>query len=101
MEIFCLQKQLEISPSRPNMVTSLSQVFYTYQDWIETNGSANAKEFLSSAFNEYLSTQGTVLQDITDYTPELNVTAERNICTVMKMMRSMLKGCRTAQESMG
>jgi len=52
----------------------------------------NAKEFLSSAFNEYLSTQGTVLQDIPDYTPELNGTAERNIRTVMNMMRSMLKG---------
>ena len=38
----------------------------------------NAKEFLSSAFNEYLSTQGTVLQDIPAYTPELNGTAERN-----------------------
>jgi hypothetical protein len=52
----------------------------------------NSKEFLSSAFNEYLSTQGTVLQDIPDYLPELNGTAKINIRTVMNMMRSMLKG---------
>ena len=52
----------------------------------------NAKEFLSSAFNENLSTQGTVLKDIPDYTPELNGTAERDIRTIMNMMRSMLKG---------
>jgi hypothetical protein len=52
----------------------------------------NAKEFLSSAFNQYLSTQGMVLQDIPDCTPELNGNAERNIRTVMNMMRSMLKG---------
>jgi hypothetical protein len=32
------------------------------------------------------------LQDIPDYTPELNGTAERNIGTVMNMMRSMLNG---------
>ena len=51
----------------------------------------NAKEFLSSAFNQYLSTQGMVLQDIPDCTPELNGNAERNIRTVMNMMRSMLK----------
>jgi hypothetical protein len=68
------------------------------QDWNQTGKRIsylrcdNAKEFLSSAFNEYLSTQGTVLQDIRDYTPELNGTAERNIRTVMNMMRSMLKG---------
>jgi hypothetical protein len=49
------------------------------------------KEFLSSAFNEYLSTQGTVLQDILDYTPELTGVAERNILILMNMMRSMLK----------
>jgi hypothetical protein len=48
----------------------------------------NAKEFLRPAFNEYLGTQGTVLQDI----PELNGTAERNVRTVMNMMHSMLKG---------
>jgi len=52
----------------------------------------NAKEFLTSAFNENHSTQGTVLQDIPNYTPELNGTVERNIRTVMNMMRSMLKG---------
>jgi hypothetical protein len=34
-------------------------------------GCYNGKEFLSSAFKEYLSTQGTVLQDIPDYTPEI------------------------------
>jgi hypothetical protein len=60
----------------------------------------NAKEFLSSAFNEYLNTQGTVFQDIPDYTLELKGTAERNICTVMNTMRSMLEGA-VAQESMG
>jgi hypothetical protein len=52
----------------------------------------NAKKFLSSGCNEYLSTQGTVLQDIPDYTPELNGTAERNIRIVINMMRFMLKG---------
>jgi hypothetical protein len=68
------------------------------EDWNQTGKRIsylrcdNAKEFLSSAFNEYLSTQGTVLQDIPDYTPELNGTAERNTRTVMNMMRSMLKG---------
>ena len=51
----------------------------------------NAKEFLSSAFNEYLSTQGTLLQDFPDCTPELNGIAERNIRSVMNMMRSMPK----------
>jgi len=35
----------------------------------------NPKEFLSSAFNKHLSTQGTVLQDIPDYTPEMKGTA--------------------------
>jgi hypothetical protein len=51
------------------------------QTSLETNrkkdqvfGCYNGKEFLSSAFKEYLSTQGTVLQDIPDYTPEI----ERN-----------------------
>jgi hypothetical protein len=39
-----------------------------------------------------ISTQGTVLQDIPDYTPELNGNAQRNIRTIMNMMRSMLKG---------
>ena len=53
-----------------------------------------AKEFLSSALNQCLSTPGTVLQDIPHYTPELHGTAERNIRTVMNMMRSMLKGTR-------
>ena len=52
----------------------------------------NAKEFLRSAFDEYLSTQGTVLQSIPDYTSELNGTAERNIRIVINMMRFMLKG---------
>jgi len=52
----------------------------------------NAKPFLSSAFNEYLSTPGTGLQDIPNYTRGVNGTAERNILTVMNMMRSMLKG---------
>jgi hypothetical protein len=33
----------------------------------------------------------TVLQDIPDYTLELNRTAERNIRTVMNVMRAMLK----------
>ena len=32
------------------------------------------------------------MQDIPDYTPDLNGNAERNIRTVMNMMRSMLKG---------
>ena len=49
------------------------------------------QEFLSSAFNEYLNTQGTVLQDIPDYTTELNGTAEINLRTVKNMMRSMLE----------
>ena len=52
----------------------------------------NSKEFLSSAFNEYLCTQGTVLQYIPNYTPELNGSAERNIRSVINMMRSMLQG---------
>jgi hypothetical protein len=71
---------------------------FTEQDWNQTGKRIsylrcdNAKEFLSSAFNEYHSTQGTVLQDIRDYAPELNGTAERNIRTVMNMMHSMLKG---------
>jgi hypothetical protein len=30
-------KGVGISPSRPNMVKSLSQVFYAYQDWIGTS----------------------------------------------------------------
>jgi len=30
-------KGVGISPSRPNRVTALSQVFYTYQDWIGTS----------------------------------------------------------------
>jgi len=49
----------------------------------------NAKDFLSSEFKEYLSTQGTVLQGIPEYSSELNGTAEMNI---MNMMPSILKG---------
>jgi hypothetical protein len=44
------------------------------------------KELLSSAFNEYLGTQGTVLKDIPDYIPELNGTMERNIRNVMNVI---------------
>jgi len=53
--------------------------------------SANAKEFLSSAFNVHVTTQGTVLEAIQDCTPELNGTTERNIRTVKNRMRLMLK----------
>jgi hypothetical protein len=52
----------------------------------------NAKEFLRSAFNEYLSTRGMILQDISDNTPELNGIAGRNISNVMLMVLSILKG---------
>jgi hypothetical protein len=51
----------------------------------------NSKEFISKECKEYPSDQGTVLDEIPDYTPQLNGTAERNIRTVMNMMRSMLK----------
>jgi hypothetical protein len=54
----------------------------------------NAKDFLTSAFNKYLSAPGMVLQDIPHYTPEFNGTTERYIDTFMNMMRSMLKGAR-------
>jgi len=40
-------------------------------------------------FKEDLSDQGTVLDDIRDYTPQFNESAERNIRTVVNMMRSM------------
>jgi len=51
----------------------------------------NAKEFTSTEFREYVSDQGTVLDVIPDYTPQLNETAGRNIRTAMNMMRSMFK----------
>ena len=37
--------------------------------------------------------QGTVLDKIPDYVTQLNGTAERNIQTVMDMIRSMLEVC--------
>ena len=46
----------------------------------------NAKDI-----QEYLGDHGTVLDNIPDYTPQLNETGDRNIRTVMNMMRSMLK----------
>jgi hypothetical protein len=53
--------------------------------------SDNGNEFISKGLKEYLSDQATVLNQIPDYTPHLNGTAERNTRTVMNMMRSMLK----------
>jgi len=58
----------------------------------------NAKEFLNSAFKECLSTQGAVLQDILDYTLELNRTPERDIWTVMNMNSELY--CRTGFKSL-
>ena len=52
----------------------------------------NAKEFLRSAFNEYLSTQHTVLQGIPDDTRELNGIGQRNMRTVWNMMGSIPQG---------
>ena len=40
----------------------------------------------------YLSTEGTVLQNFENSILDLNATMQRNICTVINMMRSMLKG---------
>jgi hypothetical protein len=45
----------------------------------------NTMEFLTKEFATYLNTQGTVLQQIPDYTPELNGTAECNPKTLMNM----------------
>jgi len=50
----------------------------------------NAKKFLSSDFEVYLSTQGTVSWDIPEYSTELHGTARIN-CTIIKSMRFMLK----------
>ena len=46
---------------------------------------------ISKQFQEYLGDQGSVLDAIPDYTPQLNGTAERNVRTAVNMMRSMFE----------
>jgi len=52
---------------------------------------------LRSSYLQYLSDQVTVLNEIPNYTPQLNGTAERHIRTVMNVIRSMLKAAGVTQ----